>query len=100
MQRYAFIGHPDVRRPNRPELKKAGNLRYAFTCTSGEVILILDADFCPRPEFLRETLPYFMNPSIGIVQTPQYFRWRKEQTWVEQGAAVTQELFYRMVQVR
>lgn len=90
----------DVRRPNRPELKKAGNLRYAFAQTSSEILAIFDADFCPRPDFLSETVPYFMDPSIGIVQTPQYFRWRKEQTWVEQGAGVSQELFYRMVQVR
>lgn len=93
------FGFRYIRRPNRPELKKAGNLRYAFARTSGEMILILDADFCPRPEFLRETLPYFMDASVGIVQTPQYFRWREEQTWVEQGAGVTQELFYRMGQV-
>lgn len=45
-------------------------------------------------------MPYLgEDPSIGIVQTPQFFRYREEQTWVEQGAGVTQEFFYRMVQV-
>lgn len=90
---------PDFRRPNRPELKKAGNLRYAFSRTSSEAIVIFDADFCPRADFLRETIPYLMDPKIGIIQTPQYFRWREEQTWIEQGAGVTQEFFYRLVQV-
>ena len=53
-----------------------------------------------RPDFLKETVPYLgEDPSIGIVQTPQFFRHREEQTWVEQGAGVTQEFFYRMVQV-
>ncbi|CAN0478335.1 unnamed protein product, partial [Hapterophycus canaliculatus] len=47
-----------------------------------------------------ETLPYLADPSIGILQTPQFFRRRAEQTWVEQGAVVCQELFYRMEQVR
>ncbi|CAM9274163.1 unnamed protein product, partial [Laminaria digitata] len=88
-----------IRRDNRPELKKAGNLRYAFNRTRGEIIVIFDADFCPRPEFLRETTPYFADEDLAILQTPQFFRCREEQTWVERGAGVTQELFYRMVQV-
>ena len=80
-------------------LKKAGNLRHAFTMTSGELISIFDADFCPRPEFLTETTMYFQDENLAICQTPQFFRWRKNQSWIEQGAGVTQELFYRMVQV-
>ncbi|CAM9997739.1 unnamed protein product, partial [Ectocarpus fasciculatus] len=92
-------GFQYIRRDNRPELKKAGNLRYAFARTSGEVIVIFDADFCPRPDFLRETLPYLVDPSIGILQTPQFFRRREEQTWVEQGAGASQEFFYRLIQV-
>ncbi|CAM9620212.1 unnamed protein product [Ectocarpus sp. 6 AP-2014] len=92
-------GFQYIRRDNRPELKKAGNLRHAFARTSGEVIVIFDADFCPRPDFLRETLPYLVDPSIGILQTPQFFRRREEQTWVEQGAGASQEHFYRLIQV-
>ena len=80
-------------------LKKAGNLRHAFTMTSGEIISIFDADFCPRPEFLTETTMYFQDENLAICQTPQFFRWRKNHSWVEAGASVTQELFYRMVQV-
>lgn len=81
-------------------MKKAGNLRHAFARTSGEAVVIFDADFCPRSDFLRETLPYLLDPSIGIVQTPQFFRWCKEQTWVEKGAGASQEFFYRMEQAR
>eukprot|EP00904_Undaria_pinnatifida_P002026 jgi/Undpi1/11824/HiC_scaffold_4.g01523.m1 len=88
------------RRDNRPHMKKAGNLRHAFARTSGEAVVIFDADFCPRSDFLRETLPYLLDPSIGIVQTPQFFRWCKEQTWVEKGAGASQEFFYRMEQAR
>lgn len=50
-------------------------------------------------DFLKETTPYFMDRQIAILQTPQFFRHRDDQTWVEKGAGVTQELFYRMVQV-
>ncbi|RDJ92935.1 glycosyltransferase, partial [Lacticaseibacillus rhamnosus] len=36
------------------EYKKAGNLRYAAERTDGEVIVIFDADFVPRSDFLVE----------------------------------------------
>lgn len=82
------------------ELKKAGNLRNAFKRTSGEFILILDADFIPRVDVLIETLPYmFEHPKCAIVQTPQNFKTNDHSTWVGQGAASVQELFYRLMQV-
>ncbi|CAM9791095.1 unnamed protein product, partial [Scytosiphon promiscuus] len=94
------FGFEYVLRDNAPELKKAGNLRNAFGRTTGDAIAIFDADFCPRTDFLKETVPYLgEDPTIGIVQTPQFFRHRKEQTWIEQGAGVSQEFFYRMVQM-
>ncbi|CAN0074632.1 unnamed protein product, partial [Scytosiphon promiscuus] len=95
----AAHGFRYVRRPDRPALRKAGNIRHAFSLTSGEIFVVFDADFCPRQDFLRETLPYLADPSVGILQTPQFFRRGVEQTWVEQGAGVCQELFYRMEQV-
>ena len=87
-------------RPNRGELKKAGNLKYGFNISSGEHLLILDADFAPRTDFLLQTLPYFdAYPDLGIVQTPQFFRTLPVQTFMERGAGAVQELFYRVVQV-
>jgi cellulose synthase (UDP-forming) len=62
-------------RDNRPYLKKAGNLRWAFQRTDGEYILILDADFRPLPEILDHLLPYMLdNPRCPIVQTPQFLK--------------------------
>ena len=86
-------------RPDRPAYKKAGNLRYAFARTNAEFLVILDADFAPRRDFLAETLPYMDDPAIAIVQTPQYFRSSAGQTWVERAAGPIQEVFYRTVQV-
>src|SRR5260370_3114193 len=86
-------------RPQPGEHKKSGNLRYAFTRTQGEFIVILDADFAPRRDFLAETLPYMSDPVIAIVQTPQYFRGSRRQTWIERSAGAIQEVFYRSVQV-
>lgn len=87
-----------ISRPNKGELKKAGNIRYAFPRTHGDFILILDADFCPRRDMIQEMIGYFKH-DVAIVQTPQFFEVKEGQTWIEKGAAYVQELFYRMVQV-
>jgi cellulose synthase (UDP-forming) len=85
-------------RENRGWMKKAGNLRYAFERTRGEFFVILDADFAPRRDLLAETLPYFDDSSVGIVQTPQFFRPGSRHTWVERAAGPMQEVFYRSMQ--
>ena len=94
-----FFGFRYIHRPDWPAGKKAGNLRYAFSQTSAEYLVILDADFAVRRDFLAETLPYMDDPRIGIVQTPQYFRSSPAQTWIERSAGPIQEVFYRTVQV-
>jgi len=52
---------------------KSGNLNNALQQVSGTYILCLDADFVVSPNILTEVLGYFDDPSVGIVQTPQYF---------------------------
>ena len=93
------FGFSYIHRPDWPAGKKAGNLRYAFSKTGAEYLVILDADFAPRRDFLAETLPYLDDPAIAIVQTPQYFRTSSAQTWIERAAGPIQEVFYRAVQV-
>jgi cellulose synthase (UDP-forming) len=87
--------------PNpRGYFKKAGNLRYGFSNSDGEFILILDADFTPRADLPMHLLPYMdADPRLGIVQSPQFFRTHRGQTMMERGAGAVQELFYRLVQV-
>ena len=92
------FGFNYVVRPNRGHLKKAGNLRHAFRVTTGDFIVILDADFCPRADFLEHTVPYMDDPTVGIVQTPQFFDSLTTMNWLERTAGATQELFYRWVQ--
>ena len=94
----AEFGFAYVRRPVHVH-KKSGNLNFALHRTRAEHVVIFDADFRPRPDFLAETLPYMDEPTVGIVQTPQYFRVSPRQTWVERAATVTLEVFYRAVQV-
>jgi cellulose synthase (UDP-forming) len=88
-----------VRRPDLRAYKKSGNLRYAFTRTTGDYLVIFDADFAPRRDFLAETLPYMDDPATAIVQTPQFFRESAAQTWIENSAGAIQEVFYRSIQV-
>jgi cellulose synthase/poly-beta-1,6-N-acetylglucosamine synthase-like glycosyltransferase len=39
-----------------------------------EIIGIVDADYLARPGFLRDTVPFFQDPTVGFVQTPQHYR--------------------------
>lgn len=52
---------------------KAGNLRNAMERTSGDFVVICDADTRPFPTILENTLGYFRDPSVAWVQTPQWF---------------------------
>lgn len=58
---------------DKPRHAKAGNLSNALLETTGEFILVLDADQVPEPEILDRTLGYFEDPKMALVQTPQYF---------------------------
>ena len=47
---------------------KAGALQDGLDTATGEFVLILDADFVPKPDLLRATLPFFADPGVGMVQ--------------------------------
>ncbi|KYH44842.1 cellulose synthase catalytic subunit [Branchiibius sp. NY16-3462-2] len=86
-------------RPDRPHMKKAGNLKYGFNHSDGDLIVIFDADFCPRPDFVRQLAPYMDDPKIGIVQSPQFFDTHRGMPWLQRCAGAVQESFYRWAQV-
>ena len=48
---------------------KAGALKEGMKAATGELVAIFDADFVPKPNFLKESIPYFTNPNVGMVQT-------------------------------
>ncbi len=58
---------------DRPRHAKAGNLNNALFATSGEFMMILDADQIPDPAILDKTLGWFGDDRVALVQTPQYF---------------------------
>ncbi len=57
-----------IRRGNRQGYK-AGALKSGLLQARGEYVAIFDADFMPRADFLKSTLPYFADSKIGLVQT-------------------------------
>lgn len=58
---------------NGKEGFKAGNLRNALEKTSGDFIVICDADTRPFSTILEHTLGHFRDPKVAWVQTPQWF---------------------------
>lgn len=48
---------------------KAGALKEGLKSAKGEFIAIFDADFLPKKNWLLETIPYFKDSEIGVVQT-------------------------------
>ena len=56
-----------VRRDNRSGFK-AGALKEGLNTAKGELIAVFDADFIPNRDFLKESVPYFINPQIGMLQ--------------------------------
>lgn len=49
---------------------KAGNLNHALTQTSGEFIVILDADHVPFRHLIDRLIGYFDDAKMGFVQSP------------------------------
>lgn len=57
-----------IRRKNRVGFK-AGALDYGLKESKGQFVAIFDADFVPDPDFLLQTIPFFQNKKVGVVQT-------------------------------
>ena len=52
---------------------KAGNINTALPKTPGDLVLILDCDHIPTRTILKETVGFFLNPKVSLVQTPHWF---------------------------
>jgi cellulose synthase (UDP-forming) len=52
---------------------KAGAINYALKQSKGEFAAIMDADHIPLPTYLDDTLGFFQDPKVAIVQGPQLF---------------------------
>jgi cellulose synthase/poly-beta-1,6-N-acetylglucosamine synthase-like glycosyltransferase len=70
VERYRQLGIPIsyIHRDNR-EGFKAGALQEGLKFARGEFVAIFDADFIPPADFLRRTVPYFVDEKLAMVQT-------------------------------
>lgn len=57
----------------KPRHAKAGNIANAMLQTTGEFILLQDADQIPYPEIVDRMLGYFSDSRMAMVQSPQWF---------------------------
>jgi exo-beta-1,3-glucanase (GH17 family)/cellulose synthase/poly-beta-1,6-N-acetylglucosamine synthase-like glycosyltransferase len=55
---------------------KAGALRLALdrTADDAEIIAVIDADYVIRPDWLKDLVPAFSDPKVGMIQAPQDHR--------------------------
>jgi exo-beta-1,3-glucanase (GH17 family)/cellulose synthase/poly-beta-1,6-N-acetylglucosamine synthase-like glycosyltransferase len=69
-ERFKFINAEKV------EGFKAGALRIAMdrTAADAEIIGIIDADYVVQPDWLKQLVPVFADPRVGLVQAPQDHR--------------------------
>src|ERR1700735_4155199 len=69
-ERFKFINAEKV------EGFKAGALRIAMerTAIDAEIIGIIDADYVVQPDWLKDLVPVFADPRVGLVQAPQDHR--------------------------
>jgi exo-beta-1,3-glucanase (GH17 family)/cellulose synthase/poly-beta-1,6-N-acetylglucosamine synthase-like glycosyltransferase len=69
-ERFKFINAEKI------EGFKAGALRIAMerTAADAEIIGIIDADYVVEPDWLKDLVPVFADPRVGLVQAPQDHR--------------------------
>jgi len=72
---------------------KAGNINHALARTSAPYLAVFDCDHVPAPDFLERCLGHFDDPSVGLVQTPQWYA-NAPDNEVAAAAAAQQALFF------
>ncbi|MCH2538877.1 MAG: glycosyltransferase [Anaerolineales bacterium] len=48
---------------------KAGALAVGLSQAAGDFVAVFDADFIPKPDFLKRVMPHFSSSQVGMVQT-------------------------------
>ncbi len=81
---------------------KAGNLNAALARTTGEFIVVLDADHVPSPDLVDDLIGFFADPKVAIVQAAQDFynldSFQHQTNWTARHAWQQQELFFGVIQ--
>lgn len=72
---------------------KAGNINNGLRETSGECVVIFDADHVPHADFLKKTIPLMADPKVAFVQSPQFYK-NYHLNYVTVSSWEQQELFF------
>lgn len=80
------------------EHAKAGNINYALSQTSSDLILLLDADFIVKKNIIYEAINYFQNPKVALIQYPQTFYNKDPFQLLRKSFYNEQELFMRFME--
>ena len=72
---------------------KAGNINHAAALTKEPYIVVFDADHEPKPQFLIETMGYFVDEKVAFVQSPQFYK-NADVNQVAGGSWEQQALFF------
>ncbi len=94
------LGCTVVTRENNDHAK-AGNINNALRRTDGDLVLILDCDHIPARNILSNTVGFFQDPLVSMVQTPHWFYNPDpfERNLISGGRVPSvQELFYKVMQ--
>lgn len=77
---------------------KAGALNMLLERTPADcnILAVLDADYQVEPEYLRETVGFFVDPDLGWLQTPQDYR-NRHQSFLTEQYYLADAYFYRTI---
>lgn len=81
---------------------KAGNINNGLEHSSGDLVVVFDADHAPTTDFLKNTVGWFLaDPKMFLVQTPHFFInpdpiEKNLQTF--QNMPGENEMFYKIIQ--
>ena len=87
-ERMAAVGHPVeyLHRSNRDGFK-SGALAAGLKTATGEFIVMFDADFLPNADFLLQTIHYFTDPEVGMVQA-EWSHLNRADSWLTELQAM------------
>ena len=87
-ERMAAAGHT-VEYLHRSEREgfKSGALAAGLKMASGKFIVIFDADFLPAADFLRQTIHYFTDAKVGVVQA-EWAHLNRADSWLTELQAM------------
>ncbi len=63
-----------------------------------DYVAVFDLDHIPEPNYLHETLGYFLDPQVGYVQAPQVY-YNQDDHWISRAAAEKTFRYYSIGQM-